>query len=138
MRITHNLYIPSRGLAAAVIAFCPLMPRAGAASGEPAAKPDTIVAADGSGQFTTVQAAIDAAPQLASPSPPWTIRVKAGSYRERVYVQREKQAMRGGCVVPWFSYVGYLGLVNELVQQSRHHLGRGIHVIQVMHQIVRL
>ena len=94
MRITHCLNMPSRGLAAAVIALGPLLPRAGAASGEAAANADTVVAADGSGQFATVQAAIDAAPQLVRPSPPWIIRVKAGSYRERVYVQREKRFVR--------------------------------------------
>ena len=94
MKFTHRLNMPSRGLAAAVVALWPLLPRAGAAAGEAAANADTIVAADGSGQFTTVQAAIDAAPQLARPSPPWIIRVKAGSYRERVYVQREKRFVR--------------------------------------------
>jgi rhamnogalacturonyl hydrolase YesR/pectin methylesterase-like acyl-CoA thioesterase len=52
--------------------------------------PDAIVAADGSGQFRTVQAAIDAAPQNATPARPWVVRVKAGVYRELVYVQREK------------------------------------------------
>jgi pectinesterase len=58
------------------------------------APPSAVVAADGSGQFPTVQAAIDAAPQLGSPSPPWIIRIKPGTYRERVYVQREKRFVR--------------------------------------------
>ncbi len=54
--------------------------------------PDTIVAADGSGQYTTVRAAIDAAPQLTHQGAGrWTILVKSGTYREIVYIQREKR-----------------------------------------------
>jgi len=54
-------------------------------------KPDAIVAADGTGQFTTVQEAISAAPMRTDPAtPPWTILVKPGTYHERVYVQRER------------------------------------------------
>ena len=49
-----------------------------------------IVASDGSGTYKTVQEAIDAVPQNTSASNRWTIFVKAGTYRERVYVQREK------------------------------------------------
>jgi pectinesterase len=57
-----------------------------------AAKPDAIVAADGSGQYLTVRAAIDAAPQLThAGAGRWTIFVKAGTYREIVYIQREKR-----------------------------------------------
>src|SRR5208282_711532 len=52
------------------------------------------VAADGSGQFTSVQEAVNAAPQTTSASSPWIIRVGAGTYRERVYVQREKRFVR--------------------------------------------
>ncbi len=56
------------------------------------AKPDAIVAADGSGQYTSVRAAIDAAPQLThAGAGHWTIFVKAGIYREIVYIQREKR-----------------------------------------------
>jgi len=55
---------------------------------------DVSVAADGSGDFRTVQAAIDAAPQLGTASPPWTIHIKAGTYHEVVYVQREKRGIR--------------------------------------------
>ena len=51
-----------------------------------------IVAADGSGQFKTVQAAIDAAPQITeSGSSPFVVHVKPGTYEELVYVQREKR-----------------------------------------------
>jgi pectinesterase len=57
-----------------------------------AAAPDAVVAADGPGKYRTVQDAIDAAPQLTSASGPrWTIFVKNGTYRERLYVQREKR-----------------------------------------------
>jgi pectinesterase len=56
------------------------------------AKPDAIVAADGSGQYTTIRAAIDAAPQLThAGAGHWTIFVKDGTYREIVYIQREKR-----------------------------------------------
>lgn len=56
-----------------------------------AAAPDAIVAADGSGQYRTVRAAIDAAPQITHAGAHWTIFVKAGEYRELVYIQREKR-----------------------------------------------
>src|SRR6267154_1045000 len=54
-------------------------------------KPDVIVAADGSGQYTSLQEAISAAPMKTDPAMPrWVIFVKAGTYHERVYVQRER------------------------------------------------
>lgn len=52
---------------------------------------DAIVAGDGTGQFTTVQDAINAAPQTTGPRNRWVIYVKPGTYRELVYVQREKR-----------------------------------------------
>ena len=52
---------------------------------------NAIVASDGSGTHKTVQEAIDAVPQNTSASNRWTIFIKAGTYRERVYVQREKR-----------------------------------------------
>ena len=65
---------------------------ASAAVALPAApKPDVIVAADGSGQYTSLQEAISAAPmQTDTTAPRWVILIKAGTYRERVYVQRER------------------------------------------------
>ncbi|MFI5337268.1 MAG: pectinesterase family protein [Opitutales bacterium] len=52
---------------------------------------DAVVAQDGSGQFTSVQDAISAAPlRPGKEDPRWVIRVKPGTYRERVYVQRER------------------------------------------------
>jgi pectinesterase len=50
-----------------------------------------VVAADGTGDYRTVQAAIDAAPQHNTASNPWIIFVRAGTYRELVYIQREKR-----------------------------------------------
>ncbi|MCB1058233.1 MAG: hypothetical protein KDD11_22265 [Acidobacteria bacterium] len=52
-----------------------------------------VVAQDGSGDFTTIQAAI-ATIGTGSPERPATIYVKRGVYRERVYVQREKRHVR--------------------------------------------
>jgi pectinesterase len=54
-------------------------------------RPDAVVAADGSGQFRTIQEAINAAPQSTSESKRWIIFIKAGTYRELLYVQREKR-----------------------------------------------
>jgi len=53
-----------------------------------AAADETVVAADGSGQFRTVPAAVDAAP--ANLRTRFTIRIKPGRYAERVTVPREK------------------------------------------------
>src|ERR1035437_2601045 len=61
----------------------------------PAAVPDATVALDGSGQFTSVQEAISAAPMNTNPAAPrWVIFVKPGTYHERVYVQRERGHLR--------------------------------------------
>lgn len=58
-------------------------------------KPDVIVAADGSGQYTSLQEAISAAPMKTDPAAPrWVIFVKAGTYNERIYVQRERGHIR--------------------------------------------
>lgn len=59
-----------------------------AVTARPAA--DTVVATDGSGQHTTIQSAINAAPQGRSADNPWVILVQPGRYDEIVYVQREK------------------------------------------------
>ncbi len=54
-------------------------------------KPDAVVAADGSGRYSSVQEAINAAPQTTGPAHHWIIFVKPGRYRELVYIQREKR-----------------------------------------------
>ena len=54
----------------------------------------TVVAADGSGAFRTIQEAINAAPQLTNAASAWTIRIKPGTYKELSYVMREKRFIR--------------------------------------------
>ncbi|KAL6010496.1 hypothetical protein ACLOJK_000929 [Asimina triloba] len=50
--------------------------------------PDVVVAADGSGDYTTVAAAVAAAPDRSSRR--YVIRIKAGVYRENVEVPKKK------------------------------------------------
>lgn len=59
-------------------------------------RPDAVVAADGSGDFTTVQEAIAKAPmrRASAKRRPWVVFVKPGIYEERVYVQRERGNIR--------------------------------------------
>lgn len=52
---------------------------------------NAVVAADGSGDYRTVQDAINAVPQNTSASNRWIIFIKASTYRELIYVQREKR-----------------------------------------------
>ena len=52
---------------------------------------NATVAADGSANYTTIQDAINAVPQNTTADRRWIIFVKAGTYREIVYVQREKR-----------------------------------------------
>ena len=57
--------------------------------------PDAVVALDGSGQYKSLQEAISAAPMKTDPAAPrWVIFVKAGTYHERIYVQRERGHIR--------------------------------------------
>jgi pectinesterase len=61
-----------------------------AAPNQSAVKPiNIVVAADGSGQFTNVQAAIMSVPS-GSRTNPVVIHIKPGTYKELIYVQREK------------------------------------------------
>ena len=56
-----------------------------------AVKADAVVAADGSGQYTSLQEAISKAPMRTGlRDPRWVIFVKRGVYKERIYVQRER------------------------------------------------
>jgi pectinesterase len=57
-------------------------------------EPQLVVAADGSGQFTNVQAAINAVPQNTSPTNWCVILIKPGVYKGLVYIQREKHFVR--------------------------------------------
>ena len=77
--------------------------------------PDAVVAADGSGKYQTVREAIDAAPQITHPGSHWTILVKPGTYRELIYVQREKRfiSLVGGdaakTIITFDLYNDYVG-----------------------------
>ena len=51
---------------------------------------EVMVAQDGSGQFTNVQAAIMSVP-MGFATNPVVIRIKPGTYREVIYIQREKR-----------------------------------------------
>jgi pectinesterase len=62
-----------------------------AAPGKSAVKPiNLVVAADGSGQFKTVQEAVMSVPS-GSRTNPVVIHLKPGTYKELIYVQREKR-----------------------------------------------
>ncbi len=62
--------------------------------GSEAPKPDAVVAADGTGDYTSVQEAISRAPMRTGlDDPRWVILVKPGAYRERIHVQRERGNM---------------------------------------------
>lgn len=67
----------------------PLLGNFGAKAGT-----ELVVAADGSGQFTNVQAAINAAPQNTSSTNWCVILIKPGIYKGLLYVQREKHFVR--------------------------------------------
>ena len=55
------------------------------------AQTNLVVAADGSGQFKTVQEAINAVPQNTRFDNPAIIHIKPGIYKELIYVQHEKR-----------------------------------------------
>src|ERR1035441_8187853 len=65
-----------------------------AASSQPAVNPvNIVVATDDSGQFKSVQQAIMSVPS-GSRTNPVVIRLKPGTYKELIYVQREKRFFR--------------------------------------------
>lgn len=71
-----------------LLAFLPVV----VSAARPAA--DAVVAADGSGDYTSLQEAISAAPMQGRPDGQrWRILVLPGVYEERVYVQRERGRM---------------------------------------------
>ena len=67
---------------------------ASAAERPPPPEDGALVAADGTGQFKAIQDAVNAAPPNCSQEQPWTIRIRAGTYHELVYAQREKHFVR--------------------------------------------
>lgn len=72
--------------------------------------PNVIVAKDGSGDFTSIQAAIDAAP--ANRTSPWVIYVKNGKYREKVSIPQNKTFIHligesvANTILSWDDYSG--------------------------------
>src|SRR6185295_4208431 len=54
---------------------------------------NVVVAADGSGQYKTVQEGIQAA-ATGSVSQPVVVHIKPGTYNELMYIQREKHFLR--------------------------------------------
>ncbi len=58
------------------------------------AQTNIVVAADGTGQFRTVQEAINAVPQTTRFDNPAIIHIKPGIYKELIYVQHEKRFVR--------------------------------------------
>lgn len=77
------------------LAVLPIIFSACATPPKPAAKSsvrvtEVVVAQDGSGQFTNVQAAIMSVP-MGYATNPVVIRIKPGVYKEQLYVQREKR-----------------------------------------------
>lgn len=67
---------------------CCAAPAANAQWITPDAKPDAVVAADGSGTHKTIQQAVDAAPDKGGPR--FFIRIKPGSYREKLIIHANK------------------------------------------------
>ncbi len=72
---------------------------------------DAVVAADGTGNYTTVQAAIDAAPENLTSS--WLIFIKAGTYNEHVNIPKTKP------------YIHLIGESKEKVSISDNRLSGG-------------
>ncbi len=85
---------------------------------------EVTVCADGGGDFTTVQAAVAAVP-TGSPEAPVTIRVRPGTYRELVYIQREKRFLRvvgedaGRTVITYDLHANMTGLDGERIGTFR-------------------
>jgi pectinesterase len=80
-------------LTAMCFAVCLLSCLAAGARGASAAPVELVVAADGSAKYKSVQEAVMAVP-AGSPDSPVVIRIKPGTYKELIYVQREKRFFR--------------------------------------------
>ncbi|MBN1359964.1 MAG: hypothetical protein JW993_05200 [Sedimentisphaerales bacterium] len=95
------------GLTATVLAVCRVATTVAGGA-------EFVVAADGSGQYTSVQAAINAAP-TGTPTNPSVIRIKPGVYCELIYIQREKRFLHligqdaEKTVLTYDLYAGILG-----------------------------
>ncbi len=78
---------------------------------------DAVVAQDGTGDYTTVQAAIDAAPEKRGT--PWLIFIKAGKYEEHVNIPENKP------------YLYLIGQSKETVSISDRRLSGGDNAVHV-------
>lgn len=77
-------------LAVSVLTICTGSLLVNARSSNPTQPTELLVAADGSGQFKTVQEAVMAVPN-GTRDKPVVIRIKPGIYRELIYIQHEKR-----------------------------------------------
>ncbi|HZH64789.1 MAG TPA: pectinesterase family protein [Flavisolibacter sp.] len=86
------------------------MPVNGVVSNPPPAGTSAIVALDGSGSYSTIQAAIDAAPT--NSTSPYIIYIKNGKYKEKVSIPSNKPFIHvigesaGGTIISWDDYSG--------------------------------
>ncbi len=62
-------------------------------AGSISAKPDLVVAADGSGDFTRIQEALDSAPDFNSR--PFVIYIKNGVYNEKIFISKSNIVLAG-------------------------------------------
>jgi pectinesterase len=83
-----------RALTALAMVAAFALPSAGSEDARTRGEAGCVVAADGTGQFKSIQDAINAAPQTRAAASPWTIRIRPGTYHELIYVQREKNFVR--------------------------------------------
>ena len=103
MKFINTLLLPLAALSLLLIQSVP-------------ANADLVVAADGSGHYTTIQSAIAAAPS-GTAAQPTVIDIKPGTYRELIYAQREKHfiVLKGDdpdpqkTVVTFGLYAGIIG-----------------------------
>lgn len=87
------------GLAGASSAGWPARPNDGVSpfgrsgGAAPAERADIVVARDGSGHFTTIQAAVDSVPSPAERL--WVILIKRGTYSEKVFIRKGNLVLVG-------------------------------------------
>ncbi|MGY2067595.1 pectinesterase family protein, partial [Blastococcus sp. SYSU DS0619] len=99
---TDGAVAPGVGYAYAVTAVdtagnesAPSDPVAVTSAGQPLPEHDLLVAQDGSGDFTTVQAAVDAAGTTGTAADPVVIAIRPGTYREVVTMSRSYVTLVG-------------------------------------------
>jgi pectinesterase len=89
--MTKSIFISSAG---SILIVLTILPAAGCIKNlqADASVHRIVVAADGSGQYTSVQAAVDAVPR--DNTTPTVIAVRPGTYKERIVVPRGKRFVR--------------------------------------------